>query len=138
MKKYLAYFLMVIFFSTPSLAQRKLPEAKIIAVYFYADWCGNCKVLSPKLEEAKKTANLNDKDILFITLDLTNKTTIHQSIMHAKALGIGEYVQEQGSATGYLALLDPKTKKEIIRFTRESETTEIIKVIEEKLGSGQK
>ena len=133
MKKYLTCFLILLFTSSPSLAQRKLPEAKIIAVYFYADWCGNCKVLSPKLEEAKKTGKLEDKDILFVKLDLTSKTSIHQAILQSQAMGLGQYVQSQGSATGYLALLDAKTKKEITRFTRDSEVTEMVKTINANL-----
>ncbi len=131
--KFLIVSLICMLILPTAFAQRPQPEAKVIAVYFYANWCGNCKVLSPKLEEAKKTGNLNDKDVLFVTLDLSDKSSIHQTLLLAKSLGIGEYLREQGSATGYVALLDSKSKKEIHRFDRNSEPSDIVKVISDKL-----
>lgn len=123
----------VVLAASVSLAQRPLPQAKLMAVYFYADWCGNCKVLGPKLEEAKRTGALEDKDVLFVVLDLSNKTRIHQSILQGQALGIGDYLREQGSATGYVAVLDAETKKEIQRFTRDSESKDIVDSITKQL-----
>lgn len=108
-------------------------KAKVIAVYFYADWCGNCKVFSPVLEKARKDGRLDDKDALFVKLDLTNKTTIHQSQMLAEQLGIADYLKEQGSATGYVAVLDAKTKKELARFDRTAPAEKIEKSIVELL-----
>ena len=104
---------------------RELPQPKLIAVYFYADWCVNCKPLAAAMKQARSEHQLDEKDILFITLDLTDKTRIHQSILQAQALGIGPFLQAQGSATGYVALLDAKTKKELARFDRESTSESI-------------
>lgn len=100
----------------PSTQARELAEPEYLAVYFYADWCPNCKILSPKLEEVKAKDNLNKEDILFVKFDLTDKTRIHQAILLAQALGIGEYLKSQGSGTGYLAVLSADTKEEILRF----------------------
>lgn len=104
----------------------ELQAPKRIAVYFYADWCPNCKLLSPALTEARSTGNLDTKDILFVTLNLTDKATIHQSILLAQQLGIGSFVKAQGSATGYVALLDAKTKKELTRVDRTSDAKTIL------------
>lgn len=114
-----------------SAGARELPKPQLIAVYFYADWCANCKILSPKIDEVKTA--LTKENVLFVTMNLTDKATIHQSILLAQGLGIGEYLQAQGSATGYMALLDSGSKKELIRFDRESTGEVIRKEIEARL-----
>lgn len=106
-------------------AARTLPEPKLIAVYFYADWCPNCKILSKAVAQARVEKELDRKDVLFVTMNLTDKPAIHQSLMLAKALGIGLFVQAQGSSTGYVAVLDGATKKELARFDRSSDAAAI-------------
>lgn len=104
---------------------RELPAPKLLAVYFYADWCSNCKLLSPKISEARTRGVLDKKNILFVTMNLTDKTTIHQSILLAQALGIGDYLKAQGSATGYMAVLDASSKKELTRFDSAQSSSDI-------------
>ena len=104
-----------------------------MAVLFYADWCPNCKILDPQIEEARKTGALDEKNVLFVTMNFTDKTTIHQSLLLAQALGIGDFVRAQGSGTGYFVLLDAGTKQEVGRFDRESTAADIQKSIMEKL-----
>lgn len=103
-------------FAMPAHAARELPKAEVMAVYFYADWCGNCKLLSPVLDNVRAQEKLDTRNVLFVTLDLSDKPRIHQSILLAQALGIGAFLKAQGSATGYVAVLDAKTKKELVQF----------------------
>ncbi len=118
---------------TEAHAARALPKPQLLAVYFYADWCANCKMLSPKLDEARRLGELDEKPVLFVKLNLTDKPSIQQSILLAQALGIGDFLKAQGSATGYVALLDAKTKKDITRFDRESSAADIQATIEKNL-----
>ena len=104
---------------------RDLAEPQKIAVYFYADWCANCKVLSPKLEEVKTENDLLKSETLFVKMDLTDKARIHQSILLAQALGIGDFLKQQGSATGYVAVLDAKSHEEVARIDSASTQEEI-------------
>lgn len=106
-----------------------LPKPDIIAIYFYADWCPNCKALSPVLEAAKEQGGLRTKPALFVTFDLTDKPRIHQSILLAQGLGLADYMKAQGSSTGYVALLDATTKTEIVRFDRTSTAKDIAEKI---------
>jgi hypothetical protein len=108
---------------------RPLAVPKIIAVYVYADWCPNCKILSPALEQARIHGALDQKPVLFVTLNLTDKPHIQQSILLASALGIGEFLRAQGSATGYVAILDATTKREVTRFDRSSSAEQIETII---------
>lgn len=100
----------------PAQAARELPKPRFIALYFYADWCSICKGLSPVIAQARTNGALDSMKILFVTLNLTDKPSINQSVMLAQSLGVGAYVQKQGSATGYLAVLDAETKMEVKRF----------------------
>ena len=126
----LAALLMV---ALPAQAARPLPQAKLLAVYFYADWCANCKALSPILGQARSHATMQDAPVLFVTLDLTDKPSIRQALLLSTALGIGDYVRAQGSATGYVALLDATTKKEVARFDRTDDADAIFKAISARL-----
>ncbi|MES2728807.1 MAG: thioredoxin family protein [Pseudomonadota bacterium] len=107
--------------------KRALPSADRIAVYVMADWCPNCKIIAPKWTKIQD--QFRDKKILFITLDLSDKGRINQAIMHAQALGIGPFLQQQGSGTGYIALLKADTKQEITRFDRDTTEEEMIKAL---------
>lgn len=111
------------------------PEAKLIAVEVWAEWCPNCKILDPELQRARMGDKLDDLPVLFVKLDYTDKTTIAQSKMLGKALGLEEFMKANGAGTGYLALLDAKTHEEVARFNRDSKALEITKVIKDKLGS---
>ena len=104
----------------PTAQAYTLPKPRLMAVYFWASWCPNCKLLSPQLAQARTQARLDDADVLFVTLDLTDSRSIHQSILLAQALGIAEFMQKQGSATGYIAVLEATSKKELARFDRSS------------------
>ncbi len=118
--------LMLAFMPLSQARAAELAKPDWIAVYFYADWCPKCKVLSPKFQEARKQGGLDDKNILFVKLDLTDKTRIHQSVMLAQTLGIGDYLKAQGSATGYVAILDAKTGQEKLRFNSSASVQDII------------
>ncbi len=114
----------------------ELPKPKVIAVFFSADWCPSCKQLAPVLEEARKVGEFDKKDILFVKLDLTDKATIHQSILLSSALGIAPFVQKQGSSTGYVALLSADKTTELARFDRTATAADIVAGVEKQLAAG--
>lgn len=120
--------LLLTIISNPSTA-RELAKPHTIALYFYADWCPNCQILTPKYEKVRTQALIERKDILFVKLDLTDKPRIHQSILLAQGLGLGNYIKQQGSATGYVAFLDANTKAEKFRIT----SADSIKTIQSNL-----
>ncbi|MBN8520713.1 MAG: hypothetical protein J0L77_02290 [Alphaproteobacteria bacterium] len=128
----LVFFLMGM---TPVWAKRELPTPDLIAVYVYADWCPHCQILKPLIDVARQEGGLDQKNILFVSLNLTDKKSIHQSILLAQQLGIGEYLQAQGSGTGYLAILIPDTGQELFRFQSDTTSSDILKKINSLLDS---
>lgn len=116
----------------------ELAAPKLYAVYFTAEWCPSCKVLGPNYAKAREEGKLDAKDVLFLKLDLTDKTSIHQSVLLASAVGIGPYVQKQGSSTGYVALLAADKTTELARFDRSTSSADIIAAIEKHLNEPAK
>jgi len=116
--------------SAPAQAY-ETPKAQLMAVYAYADWCPNCKALAPTLQSVR--TQMEGKEVLFVTLDLTDKPKTKHSVLLANALGIGEWLKKQGAATGYLALLDANTKKELARFDRDTPEETMVGTINKNL-----
>ncbi|HEX9627486.1 MAG TPA: hypothetical protein VGA00_11165 [Acidiferrobacterales bacterium] len=90
---------------------------KVLGVLMYADGCGSCKVLDPRLTAVQP--EFGQSDILFVRFDLTNERTAHQAGLLARALGVGELYERNSGKTGYLALVDRATGRTIDRITKD-------------------
>lgn len=93
-------------------------EPEVMGVLFYADWCGSCQILDPVIAKARGKANLDNESILFVTLDLTNETTRHQSAFMAHTLGISDFYEDNDGGTGFMALIDADNGKVISRLNK--------------------
>lgn len=115
---------------------KQMAHAKpaLYAVSMHAEWCGSCKIVQPKLAAARGKAGLDDSNILFVTLDLTDQTTRHQSQLLAETLGIGPLYQKNNGKTGYVALIDPKTNQEVARLTKDMSAGQMIDLLKQKAG----
>lgn len=138
MRSFLRCFVLglAVLFAAMPAAARELPKPQLMAVYFWASWCPNCKILTPEFAKARKVGDLDTKPILFVTLDLSDGASIYQSTLLAQALDIAPFVQAQGSATGYVAILDAKSKQELKRFDRTSSAADIEAWISATLAKG--
>ena len=96
-----------------SSGQENTREAAIaniepIAVLYKADWCGSCKVLDPKVQEAKKLLGNKLGKIKMVDLDLTNDATKAASAKVAESLGIKKLYDANAGKTGQLVIIDTK------------------------------
>jgi len=108
----------------------KKVESKLILVKFHADWCGSCKVLGPIFKDLSN--KLDGEKILFLELDFTNNSTTHQSKLLGVALGIDKLVTKNDS-TGFLLLIDSKTKEVKKKFTKKHSLKDMFKEIKSLL-----
>lgn len=119
--RHLSLVLLLLVSALPACAETepaKASEADVVAALFYADWCGSCKTLEPKVNEARAGADLDKERVLFVRLDLTDEVKSHQAGLLAESLGLGEHFDANAGATGYLLLVDAHTGKAIGRLTK--------------------
>lgn len=83
----------------------------IVSVLFYADWCGSCKILDPKVEEARESDAA--KDIKFVVFDMTDRNSIKNSQQIAEDQNLKPLLQKYGAATGFMVIYN-RDKDEII------------------------
>jgi thiol-disulfide isomerase/thioredoxin len=94
-----------------------------IAILMYADWCGSCKILDPKLKAVQP--EFERGNILFVRFDLTNEATQHQSGLLAQALGVGELYKKNAGKTGYMTIVDRTSGQSIERITKDHSEADI-------------
>ncbi len=105
MKKVFCVFLLALPLLGSGLIAGNQPD--LIAVKFHADWCGSCKKMGNVFSDLNN--KFDGKSVLFVELDKTNMTTSHQAKMLASALGL-EAIYEQNKGTGFILILDARTK----------------------------
>ncbi len=107
----------------------QMANAKLGAVLIYADWCGSCKVLDPKVEAVKTGQNFDDT--FFLTLDYTDKN-IEDFYEAAKAAGVSDPVRtflDGKVKTGQLLLIDMDDQKVVEVVKKDMSEADIIKTI---------
>ncbi len=113
-------------------SELKEPVPKVLGILFYADWCASCKVLEPNPEPVMK--RFDDQPIVVTRFDMTDDTTKYKSRLLANLLGFGDEFQENERKTGFMLLIDPKTKQLLGRLTKTHSEEELAREIERSLG----
>ncbi len=107
---------MLSFFSTTPKQKKQIVTAvKLTAICLHADWCENSRALMKYYENLKN--KFDGQDILFVTLDFTNRTTRHQASLLATALNVHEQVVEYDETGIILLVTQIQTRKATIRKT---------------------
>lgn len=100
-------------------------EAKTAGVLIYADWCGSCKVLDPKVKKVRAMGAV--PGLKFITLDYTAKDP-QAFYAQADAAGVGDAVKAhfgEAISTGKLLLIDLDDQKVLNTVTKTFEAADI-------------
>ena len=131
-------------FSQNSFAQAQKPETKteakpeikveapkVIAVEFYADWCNTCKELMPRMAEIRKS--YQTKYVMVVRFDMTDDYTKAQASFMASFSGLGEVYKKGGGKTGFIALVDAKTKEILGVINLKKPVEEIPKMIDDAI-----
>jgi len=102
-----------------SQKSKEIEAPKLIVVKFHADWCRICHAMGPVFEDLQN--KMDGKNILFIKLDFTNNQTKHQANMLGATLGISSVLKANYRRTGFILIIDPKTKKVLQKLTKDDD-----------------
>ncbi|MEM9706140.1 MAG: thioredoxin domain-containing protein [Pseudomonadota bacterium] len=89
-------------------------EPAIIAATFTSEWCSACKVLEPRLKEAR--SRLGDTPVRFVEFDFTFGERPEHTEIAAKH-GLSDLYGRYKGATGFTVLVDAKTGARIDTLT---------------------
>jgi len=123
------FFIFVVIFSLLASTgsaqnQQKPAEApKIIAIKFHADWCGFCKAMGSTFEELQ--AKFDTLPVLYLVLDHTREYNRKQSAYLAYALDLADVWAEFGGKTGFILLINAKTKQVVTKLTHQQSLKEM-------------
>lgn len=115
---------------TTSIAIENTSETKLIAVRMYADWCGNCKALDPKVDAIK--GSFHARGVLFTRFDQTDEFAVAQSEMLAARTQLSAAFEEWKGKTGVMLLVDP-TSGDILKVINHRMSPEEISAAIESL-----
>ncbi len=93
-----------------------LSSPEVIAVKFHADWCGSCRTMGPVMTDLQN--KFDGKPALFVTFNLTNQSSSHQSELHAAALGLQDLWAQNAGKTGKIYLIDADSKETVATLTK--------------------
>jgi thiol-disulfide isomerase/thioredoxin len=86
----------------------------VIGMLFFADWCAACKELEPKLDAVRR--GYAERPIRFTRVDLTDDAAKEQSARRAEEAGLSAVYAKHADKTGFVLLIDARTKKVLDRL----------------------
>ncbi len=102
-----AFALLIAFpLNAQALENETTPVIKVVA--FHSDSCGSCKILGPRIAEAKQI--INQDKITMIKFDFTNKESIKKTKTLATEKGVDNILQKYGAKTGFVVLVNEKSE----------------------------
>ena len=113
-----------------SFSHADVSNPRFLAVSFHADWCSSCKALAPKISKARTKAHLDQTDVLFVKLDLTDENTSYQAGMLAESLGLGELFKHNNGKTGYIAVVEASTGIILSKITKNATVDEMVVLLD--------
>ncbi len=104
---------------------------KIYAVSFYADWCGTCRVLGPKLKTVM--GQTMGMPVKFVMLDQSTAATTANSVKKLSAMNFGQEWKKHLGKTGFTGLYNAKTGKEVGLLTVKQTPEKMVKTLKKAL-----
>lgn len=102
----------------------------LYAVMFSADDCGDTKLMAPKVKDLQK--ELAGKKVEFVKFDLSTNESKEKTQDLANKLGLSN-VLASNEGTGFVVLVDAKTKEEKAILTAKQSLDEMVAIVTNNL-----
>lgn len=102
---------LVVFTLASATAYAADDAPKVRAVYFYASWCSNCKIIDPILEKARQQTQ--DLAVQHLTLDFSNAQTWDKAMEIAFDNDVVATYNAYAGTAGMVVLLAADTGEQI-------------------------
>lgn len=106
------------------------PTKKLVV--FYADYCGQCKILEPKMMKALE--QIDGDSYKMVKFDYTSRETIMDSKELAQEEGVSDLQKSYGAKTGFAVIADERGK-EIALISANKSADEIVEILQNALNS---
>lgn len=107
-------------------------DPALYVVKVHADWCGSCKALVPILKEVQ--AEVADRPVLFVELDVTDSALTAQARLLAAALDVEDHFKANNK-TGLVLLINARDHTLLETVTKQNSAAEIVGKIEAHLAA---
>ena len=121
-------------------AEKESPKPKtsspeLIVLKFHADWCGSCRTMGPIVEDLQN--KMDGDPVLFLTLDLTNRSTRMQAEYLVDSLGLSDawVGHGGGKATGFLLAVDAETHQPVGVFKKNHTMKQMAAALSESIAA---
>ena len=98
----------------------------LYAVMFYADDCADSKAMLPKVKELQN--ELEDRKVEFVYFDFSTNESKEKTHVLAKRFGLSA-VLASNQGTGFVVLVDAKTKEEKAILTTKQSLDEMLAIV---------
>jgi thiol-disulfide isomerase/thioredoxin len=108
-------------------ALAKKLQGKPVVVEIYASWCPACKNVAPTISQLRREYSGKANFVVFDVSD-RNKTAKSQSL--AQQLGLAQFLAQNASQTGLVAIIDPATGNILTQYRNNANKSDYSTVLD--------
>jgi thiol-disulfide isomerase/thioredoxin len=108
-------------------ALAKKLQGKPVVVEIYASWCPACKNVAPTISQLKREYSGKAN---FVVFDVSDRSKTAKSQSLAQQLGLAQFLAENASQTGLVAIIDPATGNILTQYRNNSNKSDYSTVLD--------
>ncbi len=108
-------------------ALAKKLQGKPVVVEIYASWCPACKNVAPTISQLRREYSGKAN---FVVFDVSDRSKTAKSQSLAQQLGLAQFLAENASQTGLVAIIDPGTGNILTQYRNNANKSDYSTVLD--------